>query len=1199
MSRTSGQDPRSFYGRTNLLIDLGLIKRYPVVSDSFNTYLNVYHKFVAQQQEEGALTGDFGISVLELRRLVVKAVKEAKNGLRPIYDIKEELGFNNKVSRQRYFSSQVRKLESQGYIKRVIATMKGSKTIRAKCLKFLQDLPEENEGQSQMSSDESDYSDDDEILTLDADEDAEPPISEGTVDATFLEEDITSSTVAQKSQPSLNLFNTIFPLETQVWFAVLSAGTEGISAKEISARVTGATYSRILSRILDQYMDTGKSGKKHAIPTYLKHLEFVRGTDFKGRAKYFRYFTRESFCAYANKIPDPKWGTFGPLKHSKFSSIKHLNSKFRGNIPGTLNIYVDSHGKEYVVFHGDMGAAIDGEKVPDSTPVITSGVAGKKRGRPRKYNLDSETTSSNNVTPKRGRGRPRKAIKVEPVETNESSAVIEDTPSTAAAGFSTASSGESFEKSSGVNQSSVVQTDRKTKEQRELERKKRYEEKVAKAQEIRKRAEEERLEQLRATAQVMECNSPNKEARSENFMSMVKTENKENQSLKFHLQKIKKESASLSFAGMKRESAIISLLQNHDGVYEGGQPLLNMLRHEVGEGIDRRTMLRTIQSMSDDGKIVINMFRVCPANGIPQDKYYLTLPSLPNDSPFVEQCKDRMRQAVARKYQKSSAPQVKLGELESEFQYYYLTTKNKKLNRAVERLSKRTVSDVQKDRSAITGSFKAGKVDVSGKGKKPPRRRQSARNPLSVNESEANVNDDNDVNKKSRRRGVNRSLEEQDLFYRVVIISRSVYFSVAGIIEWGKIAKAWSEAIEPVTDHSCKIRWIRVRDIYGGGKLVDRSIRRWENVFMKCYENGEISRIEKEDDFDIISMARMWRKNDGELIENNSRWLYRDFDSNAKEYAIQADSSQDAYEHIQTSSSMVKTDEYLTGFCFGYSPTDFKTDHDNISLVKQTIKGIVATDEESYDSTLSKELLNKFSAEDIQEATDELLQQRTIVYIARDREKVVPGRNFTFSEKFLNLFPLKIGNNVYEETTEYENHLVKELSNDKSVKLQGTIPDNHLVSILELLGHGLIHFKRENVTSSKLIDGYRSRNMDKEKLDFDIIIEGMGRKLEFVRPSVDVPVGDGDIHYLWVNVDCSLNTKMWETAAKALLWFISARPGVSLETICQKWNAAFTDDEVLTILKHFSERDVVVERYEQSYWVKPRWYLSMFSNSNI
>lgn len=1201
MSRTSGQDPRSFYGRINLLLDLGLIKRYPVVCDSFNTYLNVYHKFVAQQHEESALTGDFGVSVLELRKLIVKAVKEAKNGLRPVFDIKEELGFNNKIGRQRYFSSQVRRLESQGYIKRVIATMKGAKAIRAKCLKFLNDLPEENDRTSQMSSDDEDYSDDEEILALDGEEEGEPPIPDGTIDATLLEEDATSSVVAQKTSPALNLFNTIFPLETQVWFAVLSSGVDGISAKEISTRVTGATYSRILSRILDQYMDKGKTGKKHAIPTYLKHLEFVRGTDFKGRAKYFRYFTRESYCAYADKALDPKWGTFGPFKHSKFSSIKHLNSKYRGNIPGASNIYVDSHGNEYVIFHGDMGTVVDAEKVPDSTPVITSGIVGKKRGRPRKYNLDSEASSSADATPKRGRGRPKKLVKIESNQTNEPS---KHTNTVASADSIQSSATPGVSKSDTIPEKSLSPaklTDRQKKEQRELERKKRYEEKVAKAQEMRNKAEQERLEQLRATAQVIESNSSIKEARSENTMSMVKKENKESHPLKLHPQKTKKEDTDLSFAGMKRESKIMAVLQKNHGVYEGGQPLLSLLRDELKESIDRRTMLRTIQSMSDNGKLFINMFRVCPANGIPQDKYYLTLPDLPSDSHFIEECKERMREAVAKKHQRAPGPQTKLGELESEFQYYYLTTKNKQLNRAIERLSKKALPDAHKSKSTITGRLKAGKAETSDKEKRSHRKNLSVKKQLTPREKGADVKDDSeddiiddtDVTKKSRRRGTNKSSEEHDLFYRVVIISRSVYSS--GAIEWKKIAKAWSSAIEPITGHTCKMRWMRVRDIYGGGKSVDRSIRRWENVFMKIYENGEINRIEKEEDFDLIAMARLWRANDAELIENNMRWLYQNFEDNAKEYVIHTDPPQDVYDHLQmSSSSMVKMDEALTGLCFGYSPIDFKPTHNNVSLVKQLIKGIVATDEEIYDSNLSKDLLSKFRAEDVKEATDQLLEQRTIVYIARDREKVIPGRNFTFSEKFLNLFPLKIGNDVYEEATKYENHLVESLSLRQSVKLEETIPDNHLVSILELLGHNLIHFKRENITRSKLTDGYRSRNMDKQKLDFDIVIEAPDKGLEFSRPFINVPHGDNDCHYIWVNVDKSLNSRMWTTVAMALLWSISSRPGVSLEAICQKWNGYLTDDEISVILKYFSERDIVDERYKGYYWVKPRWYLSVF-----
>lgn len=164
IAKETGQDPRSINGRVGLLIDQGLVQRYPIVSSGISTHLIVYKRFIKDNRESSFPRGNIGIDMNQLRIAIVSSVKNAKNGLREHEDLRMEVGMDKSHRLQIAFNKAVRRLEAAGFIKRVIVKVKDRPDERFRCVKFVQDLPPDADNASSSESDNDAFDDLDDDL---------------------------------------------------------------------------------------------------------------------------------------------------------------------------------------------------------------------------------------------------------------------------------------------------------------------------------------------------------------------------------------------------------------------------------------------------------------------------------------------------------------------------------------------------------------------------------------------------------------------------------------------------------------------------------------------------------------------------------------------------------------------------------------------------------------------------------------------------------------------------------------------------------------------------------------------------------------------------------------------------------------------------------------------------------------------------
>ena len=345
LSKVTGQDPRSIFSRINTLMENHLVTKQPVVESGTHTHRMVFHQYISENaaQQSQKVTSE-GFNKSQVAKKLVELVKSAPNGLRLCRDLTNELGFEDFKRGYPMFRRLVKKLSVKGIVRRVDVYEPEDPGMRYRCVQYLQDYREDD------VRDEEELSDDEEDDTTDEPAGQAP--------------DFSKVVVAEQA-----LANLYYPLSTQLWDLVASSGSQGVSAMQIHCQLTGTSYAKVFSRLIDAVVQG--SAKQ---PAYRGHLSLVRVTDFQARVKFFRYFLPSP--------PKPQWGEFSPQKSCNGrTSLLEIERKAHTPLPTPPNVGQLPDGYEIPIFHGDK----PGKDVKIILSGSTSAAATtKKRGRPRK-----------------------------------------------------------------------------------------------------------------------------------------------------------------------------------------------------------------------------------------------------------------------------------------------------------------------------------------------------------------------------------------------------------------------------------------------------------------------------------------------------------------------------------------------------------------------------------------------------------------------------------------------------------------------------------------------------------------------------------------------------------------------------------------------------------------------------------------------
>lgn len=390
----------------------------------------MYWKFIDINRENTEMmTGNNTYDLTNLRSSIMNLVKKAHNGIRLLRDLRAELGFTNTYREKVNFTSAVRKLSTQGYVERIYVFKPQMPNRKYYCIKYIKDLPADDEADESEEEEEfNDFSDEE-------GENAQPTEEEGKTDADL--QDLSSMDVVQ-TEPSVQsrarvLFNQYYPLENQISYFIDKSGVHGVPGVEVTYKLTGSSYIRILTRIFSLLVGNGTLGQAK-MNKYLDgpmgYLVVIRGVDFSARMKYYRYFSNMNYAEFTNSPKHPSWGEFRSLGANGDNTLVHVNKKSLIPIPGRANIHWNEDGAPQVVFFGEV-AKKRASGVPVEVAPQTPST--KKRGRPRKdaklANGSAEATPTKAKKPrksKKGQTPSKTPSKVDVIETVEAQTVEVD-----------------------------------------------------------------------------------------------------------------------------------------------------------------------------------------------------------------------------------------------------------------------------------------------------------------------------------------------------------------------------------------------------------------------------------------------------------------------------------------------------------------------------------------------------------------------------------------------------------------------------------------------------------------------------------------------------------------------------------------------------------------------------------------------------
>lgn len=385
----TGQDQRSLTGRVNTLQDLGLVKKYPIVEKGAWTYLNVYWKYidVNREQTEMRMSGN-RLDITNIRRIIMEKVKSAQNGIRLLHDLRVELGFTASQRMKVNFTSAVRKLARQGYLERIYVYKPEIPDKKYYCIRFLKDLPADDDYESD-DEDDGDYVDGDDIDLSTNNRGAD----DSKLKENYSTMDVVSTTNQESSSlPSRTLFNLFFTLESQITHLIYSSKTTGAPGIEIIQKLTGSSYDRVVTQSFTLLSGSGTLSSAK-LQKYTEspngYMTIMRGVDMAARTKYYRYFWNCYFVEFTNEVKNPIWGEFMLPKDTSIPTLLSLEKKHS----------IALGGKVPKSFLNDM-KEIDVSNSKDANKKRVS-VTGKKLGRPRKNAPkpahDSNATENQNL----------------------------------------------------------------------------------------------------------------------------------------------------------------------------------------------------------------------------------------------------------------------------------------------------------------------------------------------------------------------------------------------------------------------------------------------------------------------------------------------------------------------------------------------------------------------------------------------------------------------------------------------------------------------------------------------------------------------------------------------------------------------------------------------------------------------------------
>ncbi|SCV02749.1 LAME_0H04874g1_1 [Lachancea meyersii CBS 8951] len=353
LARKTSQDPRSITGRIkklgNLVSGVQTIYKGHVVK-----HLR-FHRFGVREDSNKGYA-----SMKDSLQSIVEVVKNSKNGVRQVIDLKREFKFDKDKRLSKAFIAAISSLDAAGYLKKVLVISPSNPAIKIRCVKFLKDY-EPEERPLNESEDDSDIDEENEESPGNDDGAGEDEENYSLLNAENASQLLQSKNLLVEDDMNTELkrflLNRFYPLQNQTFGLVDKEGTAGLSSMQGVNMLTGNDYKRSFTKCSEYYIDTVGKEKEDS-----EGFGLVKVYDFEGKRKFYRLFTKPNFKLLTSAATRDEDSGFRPLK-PQHRSLKELNNDNFFPLSNTLRFMHSSDGDVFF-WNGELKAPANENAAP-------------------------------------------------------------------------------------------------------------------------------------------------------------------------------------------------------------------------------------------------------------------------------------------------------------------------------------------------------------------------------------------------------------------------------------------------------------------------------------------------------------------------------------------------------------------------------------------------------------------------------------------------------------------------------------------------------------------------------------------------------------------------------------------------------------------------------------------------------------------
>ncbi|MCJ1431350.1 hypothetical protein MMC27_000701 [Xylographa pallens] len=457
------------------------------------------------------------------------------------------------------------------------------------------------------------------------------------------------------------------------------------------------------------------------------------------------------------------------------------------------------------------------------------------------------------------------------------------------------------------------------------------------------------------------------------------------------------------------------------------------------------------------------------------------------------------------------------------------------------------------------------------------------------------------------------SSEDDDRILVAVLLVRILVGGSEQHIDWVLLARMFGSKFSERLLHR---RWVVVRVRYK--RNLEKLQSDIQDMFLQAYENGTIPPLnfDNYDNYDWDSLVEWTMKN----LETPLNNLNKDLpDSRAELDGLfelrkpsVATSELALFYELESLCSVPRRQVVIhqkPNVIAAHKPSTNQKESTLHDIAKTWVRANVMTPDQGYDANLARNKLISLGEPTVEAAVKDLLSARVILHANKGR--LLPGRNYDVTDYCLTRLRRKIDAQTFRQAASYKACLDIEFEEEGSIAFSYHTRDAEVMAVLNLAAHGRISISPKNPPMEifGLVDnGYRTRHMDKARLNFDIELKPT---VSYVRgnPLLPLPPPPGSVFCtfssssddvaqsggvsveaeptmerfpFWVGINNILVPAAWDLALAAVLSLAVVQPGVSPSEVAKTLRPALETWEVELIFQWCVQAGVVTWSDEQA-----------------